>query len=118
MFNRLFALGLIFAFLLVPSTFARSHSGRRSHGSHRSSSSARKSVHVRGYTKKNGTVVKPYNRHPPSSPSPITHPVPKSRSDTLITMVKAAEFCDFDDRSMLHNRTLDGALLLESKMRT
>jgi hypothetical protein len=50
--------------------------------------------------------------------SPIIHPVPKSRSDTLITMMKAAEFCDFDDRPMLHNRTLDRALLLEPKMRT
>jgi hypothetical protein len=48
-------------------------------------------------------------------PSPIIHPVPKSRSDTLITMVKAAEFRDFDDRSMLHNRTLDRALLLERR---
>jgi hypothetical protein len=43
---------------------------------------------------------------------------PKSRSDALITMVKAAEFCDFDDGPMLHNRTLDRALLLERKMTT
>ena len=53
-----------------------------------------------------------------SCPSSIIHPFPKSRSDTLITMVKAAEFRDFDDRAMLHNRTLDRTSLSERKMRT
>lgn len=47
---------LIFAFALTQASFA----GRRSS----SSSSSRKSVHVKSYTRKNGTVVRAYNRKP------------------------------------------------------
>jgi hypothetical protein len=32
-------------------------------------------------------------------------------------MVEAAEFWDFHDRAVLHNLTLDGALLFECKVR-
>ena len=38
--------------------------------------------------------------------------------DTFITMVKATEFRNFNDRAMLHNRTFDRALLLERKIGT
>jgi hypothetical protein len=64
-------LAVLLLFLCSLGAFAkgghRSHStGPRSHSA-RSSSSSGKTVHVRSYTRKNGTHVKAYNRRPPGT---------------------------------------------------
>jgi hypothetical protein len=43
--------------------------------------------------------------------------ISSSRWDTFVTMVEAAEFWNFCDRAVLHNLTLDWALLFERKVR-
>src|SRR5438876_1348364 len=50
--------------------------------------------------------------------SPIIRPLSTSRCDTLITMMKAAEFRDFDDHAMPHDLTLNRALFVQRQMRT
>ena len=42
--------------------------------------------------------------------SPIIHPASTSRRNAFITVVKAAEFRDFDDHTVRHDLTLNWAL--------
>lgn len=71
--------------LCTPAVFARSSGSGRSSSSHPSSShrssSSSKPVHVRGYTKKDGTYVAPHERSAPGtaehiSPAPRTYSAP------------------------------------------
>ena len=73
---------IIFILLLCSFAFAKSsHSGQHhSSGSHSSKSQASKTknskskpVHVRGYTRKNGTYVAPHDRSLPGTASPESH---------------------------------------------
>jgi hypothetical protein len=61
---------VILAFLLVAGSSPASSTGSHRSSSHRSSShSSNKPVHVRSYTRKNGTVVGAYNRSYPGQAS-------------------------------------------------
>jgi hypothetical protein len=50
-----------------------------------------------------------------SCASPIIHPVSASRSNTLITMVKSANFSDGYDRAIFHDFALNRAFLPSAK---
>jgi hypothetical protein len=50
--------------------------------------------------------------------SPKLHPILASRRNTFITMMKATEFGDFNDRSRLHYLAFDRALFSERQMWT
>jgi hypothetical protein len=62
-------LAVLLLFLCSLGAFA--NGGHRSHStgtrSHKTRSSSLKTVHVRSYTRKNGTHVKAYNRRPPGT---------------------------------------------------
>jgi hypothetical protein len=45
---------------------------------------AQKTVHVKGYTKKDGTVVKPHDRKAPGSSTPATYPPPPSSAPSPV----------------------------------
>ena len=51
-----------------------------------------------------------------SCASPIIHPVSASRRNTLITMMKSANFCDRYDRAIFHDLALNWALFAERQM--
>jgi hypothetical protein len=54
--------------LPLSSGFTAQHKGSGSHSrSTKSQNTSAKTVHVRSYKKKNGTVVRSYNRRPPKS---------------------------------------------------
>jgi hypothetical protein len=64
----------------VPSALVAQNksSGSRKHST--SSETTGKTVHVRSYKKKNGTVVKSYNRRPPNSKGAKTEAAPKDEA--------------------------------------
>ena len=53
--------------------FAKASHSSAGHSSGQSHTSASKSVHVRGYTRKDGTYVQPYNRRLPGTAVPYSH---------------------------------------------
>jgi hypothetical protein len=60
--------GILLALLLCLASPVQARTSGHSHSHSRTSTSrAGKSVHVRSYTKKNGTHVRAYNRRPPNS---------------------------------------------------
>lgn len=67
--SKKICLWLLFVVIAFPTMYA---SGQRSHSLHPSSSGT-KSVHVRGYTKKDGTYVAPYDRTAPGEGSRSTN---------------------------------------------
>ncbi len=67
---------------LCGSAFAQHKSGSSSHAHSSSKNSADKTVHVRTYTKKNGTVVKSYDRRPPGSKESVSPPQGTVRSSS------------------------------------
>ena len=62
-------------------------------------------------------VVQRFARHfDKSCASPIIHPVSASRRNTLITMMKSANFCDCYDRAIFHDLALNWVLFAERQM--
>jgi hypothetical protein len=54
---------------------------------------AQKTVHVKGYTKKDGTVVKPYDRKEPGSSTTPTYPTTPEASGPVEMNADAERTC-------------------------
>src|SRR6267143_1651229 len=81
--SRYLLLLVSFYLVLSGSAFAQRKGGSSSHSKTHSSSSkssAAKTVHVRSYTKKDGTVVRSYDRRPPGSKEDVASPQATVRS--------------------------------------
>lgn len=84
--KRLFVVLFLCSFALVGVSQAQHHSsGSHSSGHHSSKSknSANKSVHVRGYHRKDGTHVAPYDRSAPGTAQNSTSVIPSYRKNYL-----------------------------------
>jgi len=75
---------------LCGSAFGQHKGGSSTHsGTHSSSkNSAAKTVHVRSYTKKDGTVVRSHNRRPPGSKEDVASPQVTVRSSASSTALR------------------------------